>query len=154
MKTETPIVRRLQRTDCEAWLAIATEVEHLFGPMVDSSDFRQGIQGCIDSGEAYGVEDDAGEVAGIVALSRASNEIVWLAVKRDKRGRGYGALLVNKAVELLEKQGDIHVQTFAQDVPEGAGARAVYRRYGFADVRDAGPNPAGVPTVIMVRKPS
>lgn len=154
MKTAAPIVRPLESGDCEAWLEIAAEVEPLFGPMVDSPEFRQGIQACIDSGEAYGVEHGAREIAGIVAMSRTSNEIVWLAVKKNQRGRGYGALLVEKAVALLEKQGEIHVQTFASDSPEGAGARAIYRRYGFVDHRDGGLNPAGIPTVIMVRKPA
>jgi ribosomal protein S18 acetylase RimI-like enzyme len=154
MKNAVPLVRPLERGDHGAWLAIAAEVEPLFGPMVDSADFRQGIQACIDGGEAYGVEDEARALAGIVALSRTSNEIVWLAVKKDKRGRGYGGLLVEKAVEVLGKDREIHVQTFASSSPEGAGARAIYRRHGFADLREAGPNPAGIPTVIMVRKPA
>ncbi len=153
MTAEGPTVRRLVKDDYEAWLAIAAEVEPLFGPMVDTPDFQNGIQACIDRGEAYGVGHGSRELAGIVALEPKSHDILWLAVKRDQRGKGYGDLLVKKALEVLGNV-EIHVQTFASDSPEGAGARAIYRKHGFIEERDAGPNPANVPTVIMVRRPA
>lgn len=156
MKTtqEIPIVRKLVREDHQAWLAIAAEVEPLFGPMVDVPEFQDGIRACIDHGEAYGIEHESRDLAGIVALNKKSHEILWLAVKKDQRGKGYGDLLVKKALEVFGNREEVHVQTFASDSPEGAGARAIYRKHGFTEERDAGPNPAGVPTVIMVRKPA
>jgi len=44
----------------------------------------------------------------------------------------------------------VHIlQAFYLSVPEGTAARRLYLESGFADLKDGGPNPAGIPTVIM-----
>jgi len=50
-------------------------------------------------------------------------------------------------------KGDIFVQTFAPVLEAGKPARHIYEKCGFADLKEAGKNPAGLDTVIMVRKP-
>jgi GNAT superfamily N-acetyltransferase len=144
--------RPLTSSDIPAWLALAREVEPLFGPMADVEEFQIGIRDCVDARSAFGVEDASGELAGIVALNRGDNEIAWLAVARAHRGKRYGERLVDRAIEELEPHGDIYVQTFADGIEAGEGARRIYRKKGFKDLKDAGGNPAGIETVIMVRK--
>ncbi len=148
------MVRVLAQNDYEAWIELAREVEPLFGPMTDSEEFLSGIKACIDSGDAYGIEHQNGKLAGIIALDRNANEILWLAVGNRYRGNGYGNSLVLKAIEELEKHGDIRVQTFCDQIKEGKSARIIYQRHGFVDLEKAGKNPAGIETVIMVRKSS
>ncbi len=146
------MIRLLSLADYDAWIELAREVEPLFGPMADSPDFQEGIKHCILSHDAYGIENEEKELAGIIALDRANNEILWLAVTSEQRGKRYGEKLVQKALEELGTGRDIHVQTFTGDISEGRAARAVYTRNGFTDLKGAGPNPAGIETVIMVRK--
>lgn len=59
---------------------------------------------------------------------------------------------MKKAIEELERNGDIYVQTFSGKVNIGKNAKNIYERNGFADFKDAGRNPAGIETVIMIRK--
>ncbi len=146
------MIRPLNENDREAWLNLAGEVEPLFGPMLASPDFNEAISTCIANNDAWGIENEEGEVAGIMALDRSANEISWLAVAKRHRGNNYGDMLVKKAIMELDAGGDIHVQTFASGVDEGKAARAVYERNGFVHVKNAGPNPAGIETVILARK--
>jgi len=146
------MIRLLNTGDYDAWIELAREVEPLFGPMADSPAFQEGIKNCILSHDAYGIENEEKELAGIIALDRANNEILWLAVKSELRGKKFGGKLVQKALEELGPGGDIYVRTFTGDISEGRAARAVYAGNGFTDLEEAGENPAGIETVIMVRK--
>jgi len=146
------MIRLLDLHDYDTWIELAKEVEPLFGPMTDSKEFQAGIKDCIQNNNSFGIEGEEGKLAGIIALDRKNNEILWLAVGMKYRGNKYGEKLLKKAIEELESNGDIYVQTFSGKVNEGKNARIIYERNGFADNKDAGKNPAGIETVIMVRK--
>ena len=120
--------------------------------MADLEDFRNGIKACIENGNAFGVESGNETLAGVIAIDRTLNEILWLAVAQKYRGNKCGELLVKKAIEELSAGGDIFVQTFSNEVAEGLSARRLYLKNGFVDLNPAGKNPAGIETVIMVRK--
>jgi len=142
----------LKQQDYNTWIAFAKEVEPLFGPMADSEEFRDGITKCIQNNNAFGIYNDEGILAGIIALDRDHNEILWLAVGKKFRGNKFGDKLVKKAIEELEVNGDIYVQTFSRKTEEGKYARIIYENNGFVDLRDAGINPANIETVIMVKR--
>lgn len=146
------MIRLLDIRDYDTWIELAKEVEPLFGPMIDSKEFQDGIKDCIRNNNAFGIENEKGNLTGIIALDRVKNEILWLAVATKHRGNNYGEKLVKKAVEELENNGDIYVQTFSGKVNEGKNARHIYERNGFVDLKDAGRNLADIETVIMVRK--
>ncbi len=147
------MIRLLKHQDYDTWIELAREVEFLFGPMVCSVEFQEGVKKCIQDKNAFGIENEKGHLTGIIALDRNNNEISWLAVGKKYRGNHYGEKLVKKAIEELERKGDIYVQTFSETVGEGKSARNIYERNGFIDFKDAGKNPADIDTVIMVRKP-
>lgn len=146
------MIRLLNQHDFNTWIDLAEEVEPLFGPMKSSKDFQNGIKGCIQNNNAFGIENESGNLTGIIAINRENNEISWLAVGKKYRGNNYGEKLVKKAIEELENNGDIYVQTFSGNVKTGKNAREIYERNGFVDFKDAGKNPANIETVIMVRK--
>jgi len=146
------MIRLLNLQDFDTWIGLAEEVEPLFGPMTDSEEFRTGIKNCIQNNNAFGIENEKGTLTGIIALDRGKNEILWLAVGKKYRGNNYGEKLVKKAIEELEDNGDIYVQTFSGKVNEGIIARNIYERNGFTDFKDACKNPADIETVIMIRK--
>lgn len=142
----------LKQQDYNSWIELAKEVEPLFGPMSDSREFQEGIKICIQNNSAFGVRSDDGKLAGIIAVNRDNNEILWLAVGKKFRGNKYGDMLVRKAIDELQGNGDIYVQTFSRNIEEGKSARTLYEKNGFTDLKDAGKNPANIDTVIMVRK--
>ena len=148
------MISLVTQNDYDIWLEIAVEVEPLFGPMVDSQEFQDGIRGCISEKSAYCIRYAAEGIAGIIAINRAQSEIVWLAVRERYRGNRYGDILVKRAIEELGATGDIFVQTFARGIEAGKSARYLYEKNGFIDLRDAGTNPAGLETVIMIRRRS
>lgn len=142
----------LNHQDYDTWIEFAKEVEPLFGPMADSIEFQEGIKNCIQNKNAFGIKNENGELAGIIALDRQNNEILWLAVGKKYRGNKYGAKLVKKAIDELEGNGDIYVQTFSEKIEEGLSARIIYEKSGFVDLKSAGKNPANIETVIMIKR--
>lgn len=146
------MLRFAEEKDIDLWISIAKEVEHLFGPMTEETSFNEALHTCIYEKNAICIEDEENQVAGFVAFSRAKNEIEWLAVKKDKRGKGYGQKLLERVIEELNHEECIYVQTFSSETQMGKYARNLYLKNGFIDYSDAGQNPAGIDTVIMIRK--
>lgn len=146
------MIRLLNLQDFDTWMALAKEVEPLFGPMTNSMAFQEGIKHCIQNNNAFGIENDKGDLAGIIALDKEKNEISWLAVGMKYRGNKFGDKLVKKAIEELERKDDIYVQTFSKERKEGKKARTMYENNGFVDWKDAGKNPANIETIIMIKR--
>jgi len=140
--------------DFEGWLALAREVEPLFGPMADDELFRDAIRLSIRAGLAFCIrvgEGDSPALAGGVIISNVENEVAWLAVYQHHRGKGCGRALLASAIEHLNAAEPIMVQTFDETVPEGQAARELYDRFGFRYSHGGEKNPAGIPTVYMYR---
>jgi ribosomal protein S18 acetylase RimI-like enzyme len=149
----TATIRLAKPTDVDAWISLAREVEHLFGPMAAGTSFHDALRQAISSKTAFcAVPVDGGNPAALVGgvvISREFNQIVWLAVSRAWRGRGLGKALLEFAIGRLSRKENIFVQTFDASVPEGQAARHLYLSFGFTDFQCGGLNPAGVPTMIM-----
>jgi GNAT superfamily N-acetyltransferase len=138
--------------DINAWLALAVEVEPLFGPMAGEESFQRAIAETVAARQAFCVRRGNG-LAGVIAVCRWNNAVEWLAVSARERGKGCGKALLAYALATLDPSRPVTVQTFAAECAAGAAARRLYVRAGFAEVEKAGLNPAGVPTVIMLRAP-
>ncbi len=146
------MIRFVTDNDINAWLELSKEVEPLFGDMAASEDFKNGIACCISAASALCVENDNRDIEGIIAFDKAANEISWLAVRGKARSKGCGRQLLKAALAHLDGSRPVTVQTFARNVSGGAAARQLYLRFGFVDLKNAGKNPAGVDTVVMVLK--
>lgn len=151
-------IRNAEPEDVPGWLALAREVEHLFGPMSEVPEFRAALETAIDGGHALAAvapsEDGAEELAGGIVFSPEAGTIEWLAVSTRAREAGLGRELLAAAIARLDPARPVRVQTFAPASPDGAAARRLYASFGFEDREDAEATPAGVPTVIMVRPAS
>ena len=146
------VVTYANLNDLEQWLALAREVEPLFGPMVEDDSFKSALMDAISNKTALCISSAEGPaLAGGIVISKDSNEIMWLAVSEAERGKGYGRQLVASALNALDTTIDIVVQTFDHTVKEGKAARKLYADFGFLDDQDGGLNPAGIPTVLMKR---
>lgn len=144
-----------QKEDIPAWLRLAREVEHLFGPMADEPSFHEALNKAIEEERAFCVraDDDGPEpsLCGGVVVEPEENEIGWLAVSAICRRSGVGNNLLLYALGRLSGDRRIRLSTFDESVPEGMAARRLYTKHGFQDQRYLGHNPAGKPIVLMVR---
>lgn len=141
--------------DLTSWFDLAREVESLFGPMVGQPEFEAAVKRAIDDGRAFCIRQDDGvpgtALLGAILISTRQNSIGWLAVARRHRGKGLGSALLAHALDRLDRSREIAVETFAAEVPEGAAARALYRRFGFVAAGRSGESPAPVPTERFIR---
>lgn len=143
------MIRLVLDRDFDSWLELAKEVEPLFGEMADNEDFKNGIKNCIQSSSSFCAVDENNKIEGIIAFDKAENEISWLAVSKTSRSKGHGRRLLQTALDSLDREKPVFVQTFSPDVKEGEAARKLYMRFGFKDYKVGGKNPAGIETVIM-----
>ena len=140
-------------TDLEAWMALAREVEHVFGPMAGDASCQKALRQAISDKTAFCIRSEMNGkdriLMGGIVISKESNAIAWFAVSDRCRRKGYGRELLKVAISHLNQQKDIFVQTFDESVLEGEAARKLYFDFGFTDYKKGESNPAGVPTVIM-----
>jgi GNAT superfamily N-acetyltransferase len=113
--------------DLSDWLALAREVEPLFGPMADVPEFQDGLRQAMQEKRALNVRLDdsqsAGQLAGGIIIDALENEILWLAVSGVSRGKGIGRLLLREAIGRLDPNRPVYVQTYDDTVEVGAAAR-------------------------------
>jgi GNAT superfamily N-acetyltransferase len=146
------MMRKVTTSDIPAWLKLAAEAEPLFGSMVNEESFHGAMDACILSESALCLVTGNNIPAGIIAIDRSANEILWFVVGQEHRGKGYGKELLETALTELDKTRPVYVQTFAPGIQEGGNARALYSHRGFRDHKEGGLNPAGLDTVIMVKE--
>lgn len=139
--------------DFDAWIALAREVEHLFGPMADEVPFQDALRQAISQKNAICIRADSDgkdrALKGGIVISKELNEIAWFAVSDKYRRKGCGRELLKFAINKLNHHETIFVQTFDESSFEGKAARKLYFDFGFIDNKNSGLNPAGIATVIM-----
>ena len=73
------------------------------------------------------------ETAGVMLFSRGHNMICCLGVSSDHRRRGIASMLMNEALQNLDRTREISVCTFRADDEKGIAPRALYEKYGFIE---------------------
>lgn len=150
-------VRLAYERDLSGFLALAAQVEHWFGPMVDDPGFRAAVAAHIRDAKALvaveepaPAEDGAAEPPLFGGLLFGSDAPVfhvhWLVVSERARGRGVGAALMGDALKrYVTGPGTVEVITFGADHPGAvdSGARVFYERLGFTPAETADPGPEG-----------
>jgi len=147
-----------QPEDIPAWLALAAEVEPLFGPMVADPGFQRALRKNIEHGTAFCVRQ-AGGPPGVPLLGGLLFSpkppvytIGWLAVTQRQRRRGIGQRLVEHALGLVAGPAELVVTTFGEDQPAGEPARRFYERMGFQAAEPAPQGPEGGSRQIFRRR--
>jgi ribosomal protein S18 acetylase RimI-like enzyme len=147
------MIRPATEKDIPHWNTLIKEVEPLFGKMLDDQNFVNAIQAAIKANIVFCHDDEITKnLDGAIVVNRDENSIEWLAVSSCAKGHGVGSKLVKKALSELDSNKDVRVQTFSSNIPEGLPARKLYEKFGFKDYQPAGKNPAGIDTVIMIKK--
>ena len=153
-----PQVQIATKEDFLNWLKLASEVEHLFGPMVDNKLFHDSLNKCIAGKQAFCVRERNGKsgspLMGALMLSAEPPiyRIGWLAVAQKWRRHGVGKLLVEHVFGLVKPPAEVIVTTFAENDKLGQEAVLFYKNMGFKKSRTVSVRaPSGIECVEMKR---
>ncbi|WP_350275284.1 GNAT family N-acetyltransferase [Kribbella sp. HUAS MG21] len=149
-------VEPAQAADVPGMLALAGEVEHWFGPMVEEPGFHRALDEHIADQRAliaYDAIAGRTQPLGAVLFGGESPRyaVHWLVVSERARGRGVGRRLMTDVVaRLTDGRGlaageVVEVVTFGEDHPGAvaSGARVFYERLGFTPAEPAPNGPEG-----------
>lgn len=76
-----------------------------------------------------------GAICGVLAFSRAENELAFLAVSAQHRRQGIARKLAERMFQELDPARPVKLITYRAGVPEGEAARSLYQRLGFCPGR-------------------
>ena len=95
-------------------------------------DHRNTVLKFISKNQAICVREN-NRVIGVLLFSRYHNMICCLAVDPDFRRKGIASMLLEKALQELDRNRDITVSTFREDDEKGRAPRALYKKLGFKE---------------------
>ncbi|WP_326731137.1 GNAT family N-acetyltransferase [Streptomyces phaeochromogenes] len=142
------IVRPALERDLPGFLALAAQVEHWFGPMVEDPGFHDAVNSHIRQSTALvAASTGSGLLGGLLFGAKAPVfHVDWLVVSEQGRGQGVGRALMDEALRrFVRGPGSIEVVTFGADHPGAvsSGARVFYESLGFTPAEAAEPGPEG-----------
>jgi len=152
------VIRPLAPADAEACDAVVLTLPYHFGNDAGRAECAHAVR---TQDGLVAVEE--GEVVGFLTLERhdpRSAEITWMAVRSDRRRRGVGRALIERAVDDLprDRVESLSVLTMAESEPEEretdnyADTRAFYRALGFVPLRELALEGWDDRAVILVRR--
>lgn len=128
-------VRLAKVCDTGGWLALVEQVRSSF-PGLESrealEEHRETVLAFIARDEAI-CAVDGDHLVGALLFSKEAEMLCFLAVDADYRRRGIAGQMVEYMLTFLEPGREITVTTYREGAPEGAAARAFYKRLGFTE---------------------
>ena len=121
--------------DIESWMDLVKLVSWNFPGLETEADIenhRKTVLRFMDENRALCVKE-TDKVVGVLLISKKHNMICCLAVAPEYRRNGIASLLLKKALSELDRFRDITVTTFRDNDEKGIAARALYKRFGFAE---------------------
>ncbi|MEV5830209.1 GNAT family N-acetyltransferase [Spirillospora sp. NPDC052242] len=143
------IIRLADERDASGFAALAGQVEHWFGPMVEDPGFHASVDKHILRGTALVATATTGSVVlgGLLFGGKPPTyHVHWLVVSEQARGQGIGRALMTDAMRrFVQRPATVEVVTFGVDHPGAteSGARIFYERLGFIPAEAAEPGPEG-----------
>lgn len=119
--------------DIEKWMRLVTQVRWNF-PGLETQEELDGHRATVlkfmDKRQAICAKE-GNEIAGVMLFSRGHNMICCLAVSPKYRRCGVASMLMDEALDNLDRAKEISVSTFRVDDEKGIAPRALYEKYGF-----------------------
>ena len=141
------IIRVADEQDAPGFIALAAQVEHWFGPMVEETGFRATIEKHIRRGTALVATSGPALLGGLLlGIKPPTYHVHWLVISQHARRHGIGRALMADAMRtFVQGPATVEVVTFGADHPGAAesGARIFYERLGFIPAEAAPPGPEG-----------
>jgi diadenosine tetraphosphate (Ap4A) HIT family hydrolase/GNAT superfamily N-acetyltransferase len=149
------LIRWAAAGDKPAWIGLTGDAAGGFDDpdTPPGASFHEYIESGTGKYEALiAVDRMSGLCLGVIGFSRRRNRITWFGVREEKRGQGIGSRLLMTALRQLDTGREITVVTFGDGYAAGTPARAVFRKFGFADREVVCHD--GRPMAVMARPPS
>ena len=118
-----------------SWMTLVRKVSWNFPGLETEEgiiDHRNTVLKFISKNQAICVREN-NRVIGVLLFSRYHNMICCLAVDPDFRRQGIASMLLEKALQELDRNRDITVSTFREDDEKGRAPRALYKKFGFKE---------------------
>ena len=119
----------------DSWMTLVRKVSWNFPGLETEEgiiDHRNTVLKFISKNQAICVREN-NRVIGVLLFSRYHNMICCLAVDPDFRRQGIAFMLLEKALQELDRNRDITVSTFREDDEKGRAPRALYKKFGFKE---------------------
>ena len=124
-----------KETYIESWMELVRKVRWNFpGLETEDSvkDHENTVLKFISKKQAICVREN-NKIIGVLLFSRYHNMICCLAVDPDFRRRGIASILLEKALQELDRNRDITVSTYSENDEKGIAPRALYKKFGFRE---------------------
>ena len=124
-----------KETYIESWMELVRKVRWNFpGLETEDSvkDHENTVLKFISKKQAICVREN-NKIIGVLLFSRYHNMICCLAVDPDFRRRGIASILLEKALQELDRNRDITVSTSRENDEKGIAPRALYKMFGFRE---------------------
>ena len=118
------------------WLEVADDVGEIMrvSDMRNNINFLEYAKRKLEQNNAIMAYDgDNKKVAGFIGFSRHNNSITWLGVIQEYRNQGIGSKLLSAALNELDPNKKITVNTYPEDYLPGKPARNLYFKHGFIE---------------------
>ena len=119
----------------DSWMTLVRKVSWNFPGLETEEgiiDHRNTVLKFISKNQAICAREN-NRVIGVLLFSRYHNMICCLAVDPDFRRKGIASMLLEKALQELDRNRDITVSTFREDDEKGRAPRALYKKFGFKE---------------------
>ena len=121
--------------DLDGWMGLAEQVRDSFPGLETREALEEHRKTVLDfmSRKAAICAKLEGQVVGALLFSREPAVLCFLAVDAACRRQHIGERMVSCMRTFLDPAKEVTVTTYREDVPEGAAARAFYKRLGFVE---------------------
>ena len=121
--------------DVDEWMKLVEEISWNF-PGLETKEgldeYRETLLRFIGKEQALCVRSDI-EVMGVLLFSRGKNMICCLGILPKYRRCGIATMLLDAALEQLDRTKEITVSTFREEDEKGIAPRALYKKFGFVE---------------------
>lgn len=121
--------------DIDEWMKLVEEISWNFPGLETKeslNEHRETVLQFIRKAQALCVRNDT-EVMGVLLFSRGRNMICCLGVSPKYRRYGIASMLLDAALEQLDRSKEITVSTFREEDEKGVAPRALYKKFGFIE---------------------
>lgn len=122
-------------SDMEQWMKLVKRVSWNFPGLETEENIEEHSQTVLrfmNKKQALCIKCN-GKIAGVILFSRNHNMICCLAVAPEYRQRGIASLLLENALNELDRSKNISVSTFRENDEKGIAPRALYKKFGFKE---------------------
>ncbi len=123
--------------DIDNWMQLVNKVKENFPGLETKEALDEHRNTVLDfmSKESAICAKDKDKIVGILLFAKEENMLCFLAVDGEYRRQHIAEEMVSDMLTFMDAKKEVVVTTYREGVPEGAAARAFYKRLGFMEGR-------------------